>query len=94
MYYLLLPFLLLISAMSFAGNEPVNKTYEQLRKQGDKLYAAKKYYEALPFYQKYQTRYQDDVLNWSISDCFWNIGLYDSSLIYLEKLEKNQSHSS
>lgn len=91
MYYLLLPFLLLISAMSFAGNEPVNKTYEQLRKQGDKLYAAKKYYEALPFYQKYQTRYQDDVLNWSISDCFWNIGLYDSSLIYLEKLEKKNA---
>jgi outer membrane protein OmpA-like peptidoglycan-associated protein len=92
MYYLLLlPFLLLVSATGTAANEPVNRNYEQLRKQGDKLYAAKKYYEALPFYQKFATRYQDDGVNWSISDCFWNIGQFDSSLTYLQKLGKKNT---
>jgi tetratricopeptide (TPR) repeat protein/outer membrane protein OmpA-like peptidoglycan-associated protein len=88
MHYLLFFFLLLGSFKAQSANEPVNKSYDQLRKQGDKLYASKKYFEALPFYKKYHTRYQDDILNWVISDCFWNMGQYDSSLVYLEKLEK------
>lgn len=77
--------LLFILITVFLEKEPVLPVYESIRVQGEMLYRAGDYSNALLMYKKYYQYYQKNEAAKIIADCYWNLGNYDSAFIYLGK---------
>ena len=92
--YILL-FALLHGVLSIkAAENPKNTALKSLQKQADKLFSSKMYFAAIPFYHKLYSKQSDAQSAWNLSECYWNLGYYDSAVIYMQKANLNPKMTS
>lgn len=65
---------------------PKGSLYMKVKRQGDALYRLGSYRHALLHYSSLNKRYGNEELKGLISDCYWEIGMYDSSLLYMSSM--------
>jgi len=72
-----------------AAENPKNTALQTLQKQADKLFSGKMYFAAIPFYHKLYYKQNDAQSAWNLSECYWNLGYYDSAVVYMQKANLN-----
>ena len=73
---------------SSAANGPRKGTmYYTIKQQGDRLYKQGDYRHAVLHYKRYYKRYPGEELLSLMSECYWQMGYYDSAMSYMVKLQ-------
>lgn len=80
-----------ISSAKYLVDPQAGSVYQTLRKQGKKLYEKADYKNALLMYKRYYKKFPDQQTAYILADCYWQMGWYDSAMVYLQQSDQSNS---